>query len=204
MKNITPIARFENIVVQELPDETLICDLISNRVFCLNKTASEVWKLCDGKNDVSQLNEKLSKKFREKITDDLIWITIDKLSNLELLAETPEKVSDLNYESRREMIKKIGLTSMVALPLVSLIIAPTALSAQSGQTCLANTPNPAGCPCASAIDCSSGCCLENFPNPPICGNTFGQQGCICSSDLQCDTNNFECCAPSNPVCNPGC
>lgn len=201
---MNPIARIENIVVQELPDETLICDLVSNRFFCLNKTASEVWKLCDGKNDVTKLKEKLSKKLNEKVTDDLILLTIDKLSNLELLVEMPKNVLDFNYETRRSMIKKIGLSTMVALPLISVIISPTAVSAQSGGSCVQNTPNPAGCPCASGIDCSSGCCLENFPNPPICGDTFGQQGCFCTSDAQCDTNNFTCCAPANPVCNPGC
>lgn len=204
MNNIIPIARSENIVVQDLPNETLICDLNSNRVFCLNETASEVWKLCNGKNKPADISRKLSKIFDANITDDLVWVTLDKLANLELLSEKIDVHPYSNFETRRSAIKRIGLTSMIALPLVSVIIAPTSATAQSGLSCPSGTPNPAGCPCAAPTDCSSGCCLENFPNSPICGAVFGQQGCFCTDNSFCDTNNFECCAPANPVCNPGC
>lgn len=202
MKKNAPNARVNNLVVQELPNEILICDLENNHFYCLNQTASEVWKLCDGKNDFSEIASKLNQKTNQKVSEELIWLTIDQFSSKNLLEEKIETETFFSKTTRREVIKKIGLTSMLALPLISQIIMPTPALAQSGG-CPVGGLQPAGCPCSNGGDCISNCCLENFPGSPICGDTFGQQGCICATNADCDPS-FECCAPANPVCNPGC
>ena len=201
MNSKFPHARYEDIVVQELAEEVLVCDLTNNRVSCLNITSAEVWSLCDGKRSVSDITQTLQKTFSLNVTEDLVLLALDQLSRENLLAEKVESTVIFNGVSRREVIKRVGLASMIALPIVSSIVMPTAAQAQSGCP---TTNAPAGCPCTIGTQCTSGCCLENFPGPSICGSTFGVQGCICTSNAQCDTNSFTCCAPSNPVCNPGC
>lgn len=196
------MARYEDIVVQELAGEVLVCDLKTNRVSCLNITSAEVWRLCDGKRSVSNITQTLQKTFSLNVTEDLVLLALDQLSRENLLAEKVESNIIFNGVSRREVIKRVGLASMIVLPIVSSIVMPTAAQAQSGCP---SSNAPAGCTCTIGIpQCATGCCLENFPGPSICGATFGVQGCICTTDAQCATPSFSCCAPSNPTCNGGC
>lgn len=201
MNNEAPLSRYKDIVVQELKDEILVCDTKNNRVFCLNQTAGEVWKLCDGKTPIRKISEKLTNILKVEITEELVLFSLAELSKHKLLTDNNSPEQIFKGISRREVVRRIGLGSMVALPIISSVVMPMAAQAQSGCP---TTNAPAGCPCTIGTECLSGCCLENFPGPSICGDTFGAQGCICTSDAQCDTNNFTCCAPANPVCNPGC
>ena len=50
-----PEARREDIVVQELPDETLVYDLKRHKALCLNRAAGLVWKHCDGRTSVAEM-----------------------------------------------------------------------------------------------------------------------------------------------------
>jgi hypothetical protein len=199
MKNQLPLSRCQDIVVQEIKDEILVCDTKNNQVFCLNQTAGEVWKLCDGNTTTFEIAHNLSNKFRTKISEELVLFSLGELSKHKLLIETISDPKQFSEVSRREVIRKIGLGSMMALPLITSVVMPTATQSQSSCP---TTNAPAGCPCTVGTECASGCCLENFPGPSICGSTFGVRGCFCNSDGDCD--GFECCAPSNPVCSPGC
>lgn len=71
--------------------------------------------------------------------------------------------------SRREIVKKIGFGSMVTLPIIASVVAPTAINAQSGS-CLTETCQPSGsldrsleggCPCSNPLDCCSNTCLSS-------------------------------------------
>ena len=59
--NHRPLARTSGFVVQESGDDTLICDIKSNRAFCLNETAAIVWRLCDGNCAVSEVSVEMEK-----------------------------------------------------------------------------------------------------------------------------------------------
>lgn len=170
MKNKAPLARYENIVVQELMDEVLVCDLEGNQVFCLNHTASEVWKLCNGHNSAKAISQILTERFNKTIAEELVLFSLNELSTHNLLIRKLPEKEILNGLSRREIIKRIGLGSMVALPIISSVVMPTAAQSQTG-----------------------------------CPPTNAPQGCPCTSPVQCDAGaGLICCAPSNPVCNPGC
>jgi hypothetical protein len=80
-----PLARYESLVVQDLPDEILICDTDTYRAFSLNKTAAEVWRLCDGKTDAWQIAKLLSKKLGSPVDEDVVWLALDQLSKEKLL-----------------------------------------------------------------------------------------------------------------------
>lgn len=120
-----PQSKTENIVVQNLENETLIYNLDSNKVFCLNETSALVYQACNGNTDFQELINKYN------LTDEVIFLALDLLKKENLLEENFS--SPLEGMKRREVIKKIGLTSVIALPLISSLMAPT--SAMAASTC---------------------------------------------------------------------
>ncbi|MBA3353164.1 MAG: hypothetical protein H0U23_12235 [Blastocatellia bacterium] len=88
------------------------------------------------------------------MTEDFVWLAIDQLSENNLL----EKQLTPNFpgQSRREVIKKIGLATMVAIPVIASLVAPQ--SALAANSCACNNasqcanPSSAGCP--SRVNCN--------------------------------------------------
>ncbi len=150
-----PIARKNGLVVQEVPDEVLVYDLDSNKAHCLNQSAAIIWRSCDGNNSVSEIAKLVEVQAGGKVTEDFVWLAIDQLSENNLLEK--EITSNFGGQSRREVIKKIGLATMVAIPVIASLVAPP--SALAAQSCNCNNPqqcgtNPnSGCP--STVFCNS-------------------------------------------------
>lgn len=157
---IMPVARTEDLVIQELRDEILVFDTKSNKAHCLNQTAAKVWKFCDGKNTISDINELFKIQTGANVPENLIWLAIDQLNERELLAEKFEK--SLAGQNRREVLKKIGLATVVALPIVASITAPTAaLAVACSGTVTSCLGCPNGTPCDVDGDMVIGMCAGN-------------------------------------------
>lgn len=147
-----PVARQEGLVIQEMPDEILVFDLETNKAHCLNQTAAFVWKSCDGVNSVSEIARLFGDESGKPVQEDLVWLAIDQLNENNLLAEQVK--ADFKNQTRREVIKKIGLAAVIALPIVSSLVAPTAALA---VTCSSSTNTT---PCGTAGICCNGVCCE--------------------------------------------
>lgn len=157
-----PLSRTDNLVSQETDDDLLIYDFQIDKAFCLNQTAALVWRLSNGARSVKEIAETVSENLKSPAGEDLIWIALDQLKAQKLLKNVHEFQIDFNGLSRREVIKKVGITSLVALPLVTSFIVPASISAQSVSVCRSNPGddefnNGAGCPCNSSDDCCSVC-----------------------------------------------
>jgi hypothetical protein len=161
--SLIPVARKNDLVIQELQDEILVYDTKSNKAHCLNETASTVWKFCDGKNTVSDINDLIKIQTGAKVPENLIWLAIDQLNERELLEEKFE--SRFAGQNRREILKKIGLATVVALPIVATITAPTAALA---VVCSGTVTSCLGCPPTTPCDvdgdmtigmCNLGACV---------------------------------------------
>jgi len=148
-----PLSRNTNIVVQDLESEVLIYDLNINQAFCLNATAGLVYQLCDGKKTVAEIRYEMSERLRTLVSEDLVWLALEKLKKDNLLENADELTDHFSGMSRREVIKRVGLTSMAALPLISSVVAPTALAAQSGSTDTCVLPKCV----AAGLDWCDGC-----------------------------------------------
>lgn len=157
-----PLRRKEEIIVQELNGEVLIYDLKTNKAVCLNETSSMVWDACDGNQSVSEISQSIGKKLNSPANEDIVWLALDQLKKERLIANGGEVVSKFDGMSRREVIRKVGLGTMIALPLVSSLVAPTAVSAQSTSTCRTGSPFGSqqrnGCNCQSSGNCLSNIC----------------------------------------------
>lgn len=155
-----PVARRENLVIQELPGEVLVYDLATDKAHCLNDTAASVWKSCDGQNSIGDIARLLAAPNGGTVPEDVVWLAIDQLGANNLL-ETQVN-ADFAGQNRRQVIKKIGFAAVVALPLVTSLVAPKAVQAGSvcntGAACMCNNMMviPANGVCASNA-CSSGC-----------------------------------------------
>jgi len=150
-----PVARRINLIVKELPDETLIYDRDSDEAHCLNQTAALVWKNCDGTRSASDLAGLLSVRLGKAFPEEAVWVALDKLQQFELLSEPVSRPPHLAGISRRQLIRTFGIAAAVSMPAITTIVAPTAAQAASCGS-LNNRDN--GCPCSSNSDCASGCC----------------------------------------------
>lgn len=149
-QEILPLYVTDNLVIKELKDETLVYNLKTNKVYCLSRTTALVWQLCDGTKSVGEISQLLSKKLNSTAGEDLIWLALKQLQKEKLIVDNDEITARFRGMTRREVIRRVGLTTMLALPLISAVAAPTAAHASSGKiTCLV----PGGLPCVVAANC---------------------------------------------------
>jgi hypothetical protein len=150
-----PLARQKGLVVQEIPGETLVYDMNSNRAHCLNRSAALVWRECDGRTSVDEIVGRLE---ADGFTAELVWFALDQLSDRDLLENRTAR--HFTNRSRREVIKKLGLATVMAAPVIASIVAPQhALAGLSACACI----NPGNCltqiGCPSTVNCNgSGIC----------------------------------------------
>ncbi len=185
LKN-NPKSRQENLVVQELNNEVLIYDLNLNKAFCLNKTSSFVWQLCDGNNSVSDISENLCERLKMIVSEELVWLALEQFKRDDLLEKSAAFEIEFAGLTRRQVIKNIGFGSMVALPIVGSIVAPLAISAQS-QACLATRTRG----CVSPSQCCSGSCQV----------ILGVSGDVCCVATNTDSSPGFRCAPDQATCD---
>jgi hypothetical protein len=197
-----PIARKENIVVHNADNETLVYDLNLNKAFLLNETSAFIWNLCDGKHDINQIRVQVEKKFKQSATEDFIWLAIDQLNKdslIENFGELPNHFQGLN---RREVIKRVGLATMISLPFITSITAPKAVNATSNAACIGDSGdcidlgNSTQSNCCSGLRCLGGAgfclaCRTSSSLPYVQFNSL--------TDCQNSLARNLCCDPSAPV-----
>ena len=149
-----PKMREQRLIIDELPDEVLVYDLDRHKAHCLNRTAALVWRRCDGKTRPAEIARRLQSELDQPFKEELVWLALRQLNQINLLAEPvglPPKLSGL---SRREMVRTLGIAAAVGVPLVTSIMSPTAVQA---STC-----TPKGGSCST----SATCCSKLCDNPP--------------------------------------
>ena len=122
--NNVPMARHHDILVQEMQDEVLVYDLKSNKAFCLNETSAAVWQLCNGKT-TAEIGKELG------LPEEAVIFAIRGLQLNNLIERGSLRSSLINQVSRRTLITQFGKTAF-AIPLISTVIAPLSINAQSG------------------------------------------------------------------------
>jgi hypothetical protein len=144
-----PLARQTGLVIEEIPGEMLVYDSDRDSAMCLNQTAASVWKHCDGKTTPASIARLIEKELQIAEGDEVVALALERLEKSRLLtAKTPGRFSGL---SRRELIGRIGIAA--AVPVISLILVPTAKAGAASCT-------PTGNGCQQNGDCCSGCCSD--------------------------------------------
>lgn len=155
-----PTMRENGLVIDDLPDEVLVYDLERHKAHCLNRSAALVWRACDGKSSSADIALRLTAELDAPFSEDLVLIALNQLEKLNLLEDGPTLPAQFSILSRRQMIRNLGLAAAVAVPVVTSIVAPTAVQA---ATCV-----PSGNPCHPTRLCCSPLGCNTAPNPDQC------------------------------------
>jgi hypothetical protein len=155
-----PQARRSGLIIQEVDGEILIYDQETNKAHCLNQTAAKVWKYCDGETTLADACNALSRDLETRVDEKLIWYAVDQFSKDNLLEREIEPpafvIAGMN---RRQLVRTLGLAAIVAVPLVTSIVAPTPAQAATCQL--------PGTSCGTSAQCCSGTC-DTSVSPPMC------------------------------------
>ena len=145
MLTIRPVARVEGLLTEQLDDELLVYDEQQHLACRLNRTAALVWQSSDGQRTVQDLVEVLRDELGEVADEDLVMVTLDRLSQHDLIdSGYAPRDADTAGVSRRRFIRRVGVagTAALALPVVQSIIAPTPAAAQSPPPPSPPPPSP--------------------------------------------------------------
>ena len=164
MKQTSPAARKKSLIIKELPTETLIYDLETDKAHCLNETAARVWKNCDGRQTVAQMCESIERETNSPMPQEMAWLALEQLEQFKLLETPVNQPSHFLGMSRRQMIRLVG-TAAIAVPVITSIVAPRPAQAQSLLA-------PGAC-CTSPGQCASNSCNQN----PICATSPSTKAC---------------------------
>lgn len=164
---LTPEARREELLIDELPDELMVYDRRNDRVHCLNRTAALIWRAADGRRTVRELAELVHRDVGLPADEETVRLALTQLASAELLLNPETVRRDTDRVSRRALARKLSLTAALSalLPVVLSIVAPTPAMAASV---------PAGGPCTLSIQCISGCCCNSTHtclDPGACAQT---------------------------------
>jgi hypothetical protein len=214
MKN-TPLARQQDLVIQTSGSETLVYDLKANKAFCLNETSALIWNLCDGNNSVEEIKAGIKDVSGVENNEDLIFLGLDLLNKNGLLEKGFVPSDKLSGLSRREVIKRVGFASAIALPLVTSIVAPKAVSAQSGGMVLDLCTGAGGqgscnpglfcTPTTTTVNTGVTVSTPTGNNQCCTGNTGTISGTfcgICGVSIACDGTPSQL-DPTGPFCTTG-
>jgi hypothetical protein len=128
--SLHPRARQNDILVEQVGDETIVYDGERHEAHSLNRSASIVWQHSDGEHSVPQLAEVLGTEMGIEPDDSLVEYALDRLANAHLL-----EGAAIESVSRRDAVRRLTLAgaAAVALPVVLSMVAPTEAMAASGN-----------------------------------------------------------------------
>lgn len=159
----TPKARQTDLVVEELPEETLVYDLKRDKAHCLNPTAALVWSRCDGRTSVADMAALLERELDLPADESLVWMALDRLGKARLLEEPVTPPGEAAGYSRREMMRTLGRVAglTLLLPAVSSIVAPlAAMQASCISASACNSASPPNCTGLPICGLTNRCCLQ--------------------------------------------
>lgn len=145
-----PMARKQNVVIQSAGSEMLVYDLDTNKAACLNETSANVWKHCDGSKDVASIALALSMEMGKPVDEQIVVLALEQMEANDLLEWADASMFLEHSPTRRSALLKIGFASLMALPMITTLVAPTAAQSVS---CIANNQS-----CSTSSQCCSGCC----------------------------------------------
>lgn len=184
-----PLARTEDLAIEEFEDELLVYDRKEQRAHCLGVTAARVWRACDGRTEVGRLADALD------LSRDTVLRALDELEASQLLDVPEVQVVDGNGNgiTRRQLTARsvrIGAAA-AAGPLIYSIAVPTAAAQASPTEFACAIYSVSGCGTATGGGSVAGCCC--------CCRGCSGTSCVIGAPVDVCPTNTDC--PNN--CNPG-
>jgi hypothetical protein len=143
------------LIARKIDDELLLFDEETSIAHCLNGIAGEMWTACERESSAAQVADVLRDRWPD-VEEEVVFASLSRMAAAGILEE---RVADENISTaRRELIRKLGFTAAVVLPIVvtSVLIPPAASAASCGgllAPCGGSHP-----PCCSGFHCLVGVC----------------------------------------------
>jgi hypothetical protein len=156
---LLPRRRLAGLVIQEMPDEILVYDKTTDQAHCLNHAAAFVWRACNGQQQPREIARELTIQLDAAVSENFVLLALAELEKVNLLEQQGSELTFSARQSRRQMVRTLGLAATIVLPLVSSITVPTPAQA---ATC-----TPSGQPCSPVKLCCTSC-NPAAPGGPKC------------------------------------
>jgi hypothetical protein len=202
-KTSKPLARSDDLVVEELGDELLVYDVNVDRAHSLSAPAARVWRRCDGKTSVDALGAELG------LDAETTARALDELDRCNLLDAGPELGAGHTRREATIKVAKIGGAVAAAPLIVSLGLPATAAATVPIEVCANKLSHGCGIDCAPHNGSKCGCCCcqgtSDALRPLVCE---GADKC-CLPKTQCEAGAFGAggfcsdvsCCPGQPPCD---
>jgi hypothetical protein len=146
--------RRKKLIARWSGDELVLYDQESTTAHCLNRIAGEMWLACECESSPIEVAAALREDWPE-IEAEVVHGSLSQMAAAGLLEATTKQECD--SPSRRELIRRLGITAAVALPIVVtsvLIPSPAAAASCATITQACSTSRP----CCSPLTCLAGFC----------------------------------------------
>jgi len=139
IRDQTPKARTDGILVEEMDDETLVYDLETHAAHCLNPAAARIWRRSDGHTTVRAMVPLLGEVGLPE-EEAVVWMALSRLHEAGLVGSVTFPGKKGGY-SRKEVLRVLGAAAAMTLllPAVDSVVAPLAAQAASCITLAACT-----------------------------------------------------------------
>jgi hypothetical protein len=164
-----PKTREQGLLVRDLGDELVVYEVASHRGHPLNRTATLVWRACDGRSSVRAIAARVGGELGVPPDEDLVRYALRRLSAARLLDPESHEAANL---TRRQLARQIGRAAL--LPVVVSLLAPRPSEAATcnAATCPGGVCNcsgqPVGSSCWNGSNCTDWvCCNDGTCRAPI-------------------------------------
>lgn len=130
---MNPKARIDDLVIQEMDKEIVVYDRRTHGVTRLNDVAAFVWRCCDGLHSKSEIAAEVQIRFDMPSPMETVSLALVELGKAGLLHQEEQETSSV---TRRKAVLKMGRIAtgaVMALPIVTFMLAPTPAMATSGN-----------------------------------------------------------------------
>jgi hypothetical protein len=156
-----PRARHDSLNVQVVGDEVLVFDLTNETAHALNKPAAFVWRHADGTRTIDEIAREMTREFGASADTQVVEYALQQLQKKHLLEQGFAVPRTWEGMTRRQFLKR-ATAGAVLLAVVTSIVAPAPVHAQSG--CISQ-----GNDCSSGTCCGGlECCEPDFSCEPSC------------------------------------
>jgi hypothetical protein len=156
-----PVAREDELVVEEVGEELLVYDQTNDTAHSLSVPAARVWLACDGERSAKGLSAELD------LDADTVARALEELDECNLL-DNGQPITGMTRREASLKTAKLGAAA-VSAPLIYSILAPPAALAVTQAYCLGLlqcTPSTGGGACGTCHMAGCQCCGPGNPQEP--------------------------------------
>jgi hypothetical protein len=129
---MTPKARQTGLLLQPVGEQLVVYDQLRGRLHVLNRTATLVWRNCDGERTMAELIALVSQELEIAADEGLIWLALGRLQRARLLERRVAPPPAVVNSSRRELLRRsAGVAASALLPTVLSLVPPASAHAAS-------------------------------------------------------------------------